>query len=263
MGVAVRGKQSLWVHLLLLITTAGVGNVIYWWVKTSDTRTSNRFRRDAEKRQAEWDATHTVVDQESVETPDIPWPYPFLQEPMVCRKNAVTETATGEIVSYHEQYIATPNNLEHIRRELEQLNSYLDVAKSLTPSLPTSAAIDTRLVRTHDPARPFTANDLLDYASFLVERSTKTGRVPKYPLTLQFGAYSKTHVQGPATGVHGTISYLASGSPGKIWLVCWVNGGLTTVDCKIIDGEMSVAYVKTKDANGRDVHLYDYRKASA
>lgn len=217
----------------------------------------------SEKRQAEWDAAHTVVDEQFVATPDIPWPYPFLLEPMVCLKHVVADSATGEIGTYLEQYLATPNNLESIRRELAQLNPYLDVAKALVPSLSASATIDTRLIRTHDPSRTFDGNDLVDYASFLVERSTKTGRAPKYPLTLQFGAYSRSHLQGPATGVHGTVSYLSSGSPGKIWLVCWVEGNLKTVDCKLIDGKMSVAYVKTKDSKGRDVLLYDYRKTGA
>lgn len=262
MGDAVRGKQSAWVHLILLFTTAGVGNLVYWWVKTRDGRASDRKRREAERRQAEWQAAHSVLDEQYVATPEIPWPYPFLLEPMVCLKHVVADSATGEIETYVEQYLATPNNLDSIRRELGKLNSYLDVAKSLVPSLSASATIDTQLVRTHDPAYVFNGPDLVNYASFLVERSTKTGRLPKYPLTLQFGAYSRTHLQGPETGTHGTVSYLASGSPGKIWLVLWVDGNLKTVDCKLINGEMSVAYVKTKDAKGRYVHLYDYRKTN-
>ena len=94
--------------------------------------------------------------------------------------------------------------------------------------------------------------DYGDYARLFCNPYTKTGKISKHPVRLSF----ETRREFKGNGVSGEISYLASGTIGRVKLVLHKSNRYYVIVFSLNKQEFSLDYAYTIDANNRDVNLY-------
>lgn len=113
-------------------------------------------------------------------------------------------------------------------------------------------------------------------AKMVLAPLTKTGRVPKFPLSISFSTDPDTLVRHDGTFVRALgseevkgdsliahLGYLSDGSLGKASLHCWRGRTRWSVDCVLRDGSLNVARVTRGKADGTEERRYDYKEATA
>lgn len=140
-------------------------------------------------------------------------------------------------------------NVEPVRQDprLAIAHDLVDEAREYAPEI---VALDESLLPLH-------GNAVREYEP----DEREAGKTRKYPRALFFHLYEVVGMECPTHGVHGTIYYLADGTPGKAVLDSWHNHVHHHIQARIIDGVLRVSFIdRNVLPDTSKVRVYDYRK---
>jgi len=201
---------------------------------------------------------------------------PFALEHVPCKRTIVSES--GCLLGDTTTAYVTGQNRAILMEHVGSLQSIVDEAAQrtkgfhrnfrLSPDLiPDLPAIPPRRESMEIPALP---------ATIKLASATKTGRAPKYPLSLSVsidqdvvvrpdGSFVRV-ISGDDAACDSSIvhlGYFADGSVGKASVHCWRRNRRWSVDCVTQDDCLAIARIELGKADGSTERFFDYREASA
>lgn len=230
--------------------------------EVAQAKEAERAAREQEKygrMETEWEILKECEIAPYMEAPDYDLSalFPFDNREYVCLVPIKYERATGEVLEESHIYYADREAIDSFIPDVGALEALLGPDVLGLPALPT---LQTRFNLLRSVPRPVDKRDLPENSVRLtLSPSTPTGKKARYPVTVSYNAYKRTH--GPLDGSHGTVSYLVDGSIGKAELNYWHSHIHYGARFKLIDGKIALSVLTYCDnpSTCKKVELYRAR----
>lgn len=183
-------------------------------------------------------------------------------------------TENGRLVSdMTTAYVAGPNR-EILIQHACSLQTMLERAAQLAGGFHRGFVFDPNRIPDLPVVPPrVEASEILAHpATLSIAPLTKTGKVPKFPLSASFSIAPDVVVRPDGLFVHVVgsggdkgdsaivhLGYMSDGTVGKASIHCWRSSTRWSVDCVMQNGGLMVARVERGKADGSTERRYDYK----